>query len=214
MVKLKKEQIISSVEGSDWDFGNKILYDMCHQYPRHNKNSEIIAKVWLIGRSYAAAIERRKNTGIYKFNGDDFYLEKVAPEIMKSNIDEWLGSLEHIETISETTLGLILSVHLKVTDLFSKISGLQKRSLASKYLHFHYPNLFFIYDSRVVKAVSHLSNITGRAGRSKFKSDSDNEYRKVCEKCIKIRNYVNEEYGIYLTTRNLDNLLLKIEANA
>jgi len=29
------------------------------------------------------------------------------------------------------------------------ITGLEKRSLASKYLHFHFPKLFFIYDSRV-----------------------------------------------------------------
>jgi len=37
--------------------------------------------------------------------------------------------------------------------LFSKISGLNKRSLASKYLHFHVPELFYISDSRAYDAM-------------------------------------------------------------
>jgi len=212
MVVLRKEQIVSSVNANDWDLGNKILYDMCSQYPNHTHEPEIIAKIWLIGRSYAAAIERRKNTGNGKFNGDDFYIEKVAPEIKNSAIDEWLAGLGIIDRVSESTLEKILSVHLNVTELFSKISGLEKRSLASKYLHFHFPDLFFIYDSRAVSAVSHLSNVSGRVGRSKY--NADNEYRKFCEKCLKIRNYVKENFDIHLTPRNLDNLLLEVEANA
>ena len=62
MVELTKEKVNTAIAGNDWDLGNKILYDMCQQYPFHNKSSEVIAKVWLIGRSYAAAIERRKDT--------------------------------------------------------------------------------------------------------------------------------------------------------
>jgi hypothetical protein len=45
---------------SVWDLGNDILYEMCEKYPGHDEDNEIIAKIWLIGRSYAAAIERRK----------------------------------------------------------------------------------------------------------------------------------------------------------
>lgn len=46
---------------SYWDVGNSVLYDMCRKYPNHGKEDEIIAKVWLIGCSYSAAIERRRN---------------------------------------------------------------------------------------------------------------------------------------------------------
>ncbi|MDP6850431.1 MAG: hypothetical protein QF524_05795 [Planctomycetota bacterium] len=212
MDALRKEQVESSIESSEWDLGNKILYDMCSQYPSHNNSAEIIAKVWLIGRSYAAAIERRRNNESGEFNGDDFYIEKVAPEIIHSEIDGWLRSLEAIDGISESTLEVILSVHFNVTELFSKISGLEKRSLASKYLHFHYPELFFIYDSRAVTAVSYLSDLTGRVGQSKY--NADNEYRKFCEKCLKIRKYVKDNFKIYLTARQLDNLLLEVEAIA
>ena len=213
MVTISKEQVDAAVADNNWSLGNKILYDMCQQYPWHKANPEIVAKVWLIGRSYAAAIERRKkDTKGRKLVGDEFYFKKVAPEILKSNIDIWLRSLGGLDTVSVNSLSTILSVHLQVTELFLTISGLEKRSLASKYLHFHYPKLFFIYDIRAVTAVSHLSSITGRVGRSKYKSD--NEYRKFCEKCIKIRDHVEKLYGVSLTPRSLDNLLLVIEANA
>jgi hypothetical protein len=212
MVEITKEEINKAIAGNDWDLGNKILYDMCQQYPSHRNKSEIIAKVWLIGRSYAAAIERRKDTGNGSFDGDDFYLEKVAPEILDSDIDNWLSSLNKEDTASKDNIQNILLVHLNITELFSTISGLEKRSLASKYLHFHLPNLFFIYDSRAVTSVSHLSKITGRVGRSMYKSD--NEYRKYFEKCLNIMEHVKALHGIDLAPRSLDNLLLAIEANA
>lgn len=43
-----------------WSFGNQILYDMCLKNPSHTNENVIIGKIWLIGRSYAAAIERIK----------------------------------------------------------------------------------------------------------------------------------------------------------
>jgi hypothetical protein len=206
--RISNQQVNAAIANIDWDLGNKILYDMCKKYPWHKEKSEIIAKVWLIGRSYAAAIERRRHTKEEIFDSaDSFYVKKVAPMILKSDIDTWLYSLKDISTELEKNLGIILKVHLQVTVLFYSISGLEKRSLASKYLHFHYPGLFFIYDSSAVLALSKLSNITGRVGRSKYK-ESDNEYRKFCEKCLKIRDFIRESYCVNLTPRGLDKLLL------
>ena len=53
----------------------------------------------------------------------------------------------------ENNIGQIISVHNFLTVIFNEISGLDKRSLASKYLHFHLPNLFYIYDSRADNAI-------------------------------------------------------------
>ena len=53
-------------EETRWDFGNGILYEMCKEYPKHEKEDVIVGKIWLIGRSYAAAIERRKNKDEYR----------------------------------------------------------------------------------------------------------------------------------------------------
>lgn len=212
MAEITKQQVEAAVGATDWDLGNKVLYDLCKKHKNHKVKSEIVAKVWLIGRSYAAAIERRKENDDNAFKGDDFYLEKVAPVIMNSEIDDWLQSVKDIKQITKDNLKDILRVHFQVTELFSDISGLNKRSLASKYLHFHYPRLFFIYDSRVVAAVSKLSKITERVGKSKYE-EADNEYRKVCEKCIRIRDHVKKQYKVMLSPRQLDNLLLEIHAN-
>ena len=43
-------------------YGNKILYDMCATKPRHDDIDIIVGKIWLIGRSYSAAIERKAGT--------------------------------------------------------------------------------------------------------------------------------------------------------
>ena len=46
---------------SPWNVGNKVLYDLCRERPLHTDTQAVLAKIWLIGRAYAAAIERRKN---------------------------------------------------------------------------------------------------------------------------------------------------------
>ncbi|AJH77677.1 hypothetical protein [Heyndrickxia coagulans] len=61
---IKKEITIQDIQkciaGNGWSFGNEILYEMCRKNPDHNKADVIVGKIWLIGRSYAAAIENRK----------------------------------------------------------------------------------------------------------------------------------------------------------
>jgi hypothetical protein len=69
-----------------WSLGNQVLYELCKNDPFHKRDDEIAAKVWLIGRSYAASIERRKEVDT-DAQGDDFFYKKVIPEIQKSQID-------------------------------------------------------------------------------------------------------------------------------
>jgi hypothetical protein len=99
-------------------------------------------------------------------------------------------------------------VHGQTTRLFSEISHLEKRSLASKYLHFHVPKLFFIFDSRAVEAMREFSDILPRAGRTD--GTGDNEYRKFAGKCSALVGYCNEKFGLRLLPRRVDNLLLKV----
>ena len=41
-----------------WDFPNQMLYDLCSNYPSQEDAEQVVAKIWLIGRSYAASVER------------------------------------------------------------------------------------------------------------------------------------------------------------
>ena len=133
----KKYKDFLNCKNHKWDFGNSILYRMCNEYPNHNKEDEIIGKIWIIGRSYAAAIERRKNADEYY--GDDFYFDAVAPKMLEigKELDERLSKLNKSKGSIADEIREILSLHKFLMDAFFEMTGLEKRSLASKYLHFH-----------------------------------------------------------------------------
>ncbi len=50
------KDLIQETEKTEWDFGNEILYKMCEKNFRHDQIDEIVGKVILIGRVYAAAM--------------------------------------------------------------------------------------------------------------------------------------------------------------
>jgi len=196
-----------------WDLGNSVLYRLCQENSLHNEDQAILAKIWLIGRSYAAAIERRRPGELEKEDNDDFYIKTVVPTIRKSHIDQWISELgkKYKKTTIES-LNDILFVHAKVTNLFAEISGLQKRSLASKYLHFHLPELFFIYDQRADKRIKSLFSRLNFQKSIPTVEEHDHEYRKFFEKCLHLQSCIEKEFKTLLTPRELDNLLqLNIE---
>lgn len=188
--------------GDAWSVGNDVLYKLCKDRPKHNDHREIIAKVWLIGRAYAAAIERRKNK---KQENDHFYEDTVAPMMEDSAIDDHLVTLENETEITDQNIKTILKTHKYLTDLFNRMTEFDKRSLASKYLHFHRPELFYIYDSRAVNAIR---QIVPRLSVPQSYVDADNEYAKFFLKMNYLRNKIHENEGFLLTQRELDNILL------
>ena len=193
---------------SPWALGNDMLYELCRNHPLHTDVASVIAKVWLIGRAYAAAIERRRNKSD---QNDDFYVQKVGPTIISSGIDLWITSSRKWDAPSKESFATLLEVHNHTTQLFSEISGLEKRSLASKYLHFHVPNLFYIYDTRAVEALRELSSVVGRAGRQ-ADTPADNEYSKFAAKCLALQQHIELAFSVRLTPREIDNLLLYVHA--
>jgi hypothetical protein len=203
LVQITKGDIEKALANTVWDLGNQVLYDLCSKYPLHKTPQEILAKVWLIGRSYAAALERRKNKSSDSL-GDLFYEDKAAPEIKKSKIDDWLELLK-----SNSTPETAIETHSKLTNLFFKISKLEKRSLASKYLHFHRQNLFFIYDSRAMSAIRSVTPGNGQLP-TLVVEESDKEYASFYRRCLWPQDDLEKQYGYKLSPRELDKLLLYI----
>ncbi len=191
-----------------WVLGNKVLYDLCDKYPLHTNEEEIIMKIWLIGRSYAAAIERVNKA---KNDDKDFYYDKVSPHMMKvgSDLDEVIKSLRGSEHTTKDNLHEILSAHKFLLDQFEEITNMKKRSLASKYLHFHCPNLFYIYDSRSSAKISEYVKLD-KSDKSIIDDIKkyDYEYTIFALKAIKLQNHLHEKYGKLLTPREIDNFLL------
>ena len=198
-----KQQVQKAMNPSQWDLGNRVLYDMCKYFPNHQDQGEILAKILLIGRVYSAAIERRR---VIENLGDDFYTCTVEPCLRKSKIDKWISESRAVRLGSDEALDVMIKTHKEVTNLFSNISGLNKRSLASKYLHFHVPELFFIYDSRAAKGIASVSKLFGI--KVKRRGIGDATYEKFAEECHLLRLAILERYGIAMSPRQLDNLLL------
>ena len=206
METLPTIQEIDKWKTSPWDFGNGVLYKMCRENFYHKETDKILSKVWLIGRAYSAAIERRRNKVTIN---DNFYIDKVAPTFKDSEIDSYLSELRNHNKLTIENLPLILKAHNYLTQLTASITGLEKRSFSSKYLHFHLPNLFFIYDSRVVDSLRHFISRVPSSMDFIFESDSvDKEYAKFVCKSFVIRNSIVDNYNIDLTLRQFDNILI------
>jgi hypothetical protein len=195
-----------SKEKNIWGFGNSVLYRLCQEHPRHDKTEIVIAKIWLIGRSYAAAIERRDP----KFDGgipnDSFYVNTVAPALIRSEIDKRIDQLRQCDAVRRDTLPAILRTHGYLAGVFKNITGKNKRSLASKYLHFHLPNHFYLYDSRAARAVQAMQPI--RAFTMESAADIDREYMRFSTGVLALQEQIERQFSKRLSPRELDNLLL------
>lgn len=201
--KIKTAQLIQMTSrGAMWNLGNDILYQLCARYPGHKSPEVIAAKVWLIGRAYAAAIERRKNKDE---ENDNFYESTVVPIIQKSALDEYLEKTRKFRNITNESIPAILETHKYLTDVFTQISGIEKRSLASKYLHFHCPNLFFLYDSR---AVTSSRRLLPRLVVDIPPQNIDKEYGKFFLKLVHLRDLIYKQEDRLLSPREIDNILI------
>jgi hypothetical protein len=205
-IEIIRDDIDFALAPSIWDLGNQVLYSLCQNYPKHDRGDAIIAKVWLIGRSYAAAIERRKNA---ESTSDNFYETTVVDKIKQSKLDEWLEILPNRMTDAWVDLGPVIALHKQLMNVFSDMTGLENRALASKYLHFHRPDLFFIYDSRAREAISNVSPRLNQIKEIKA-SDSDPEYLAFCRRCQWLMDNLKARFDEDLTPRQIDKILLRI----
>lgn len=204
-MNVHKKDILGVLKDDNWVFFNNILYETCSSHFEHKRIDIVMAKVCLIGRAYSASIERRHIEEGHRINSDRFYERIVAPAVIASDIDQWLNGLSGFTEVSKQSLPYVLETHLRVMNLFRQISGMEKRSLVSKYLHFHLPELFYIYDSRAVKGMRRI--LPGFRIQNRL-DGYDKEYSKFCQKSFYLQEAIKQKFGRKLTTRQLDRLLL------
>jgi hypothetical protein len=127
----------------NWSFVDRTLYDLCAEYPGHDQPDVVLAKLMIIGRSYATGVERAVN------------LRGALPRLAKhlhqhaEEMDEIIDSLSELgEPVSGEALVFIVHAHAALVNLIHRLhpAGKSARSFASKYLHFHRP-VVPIYDS-------------------------------------------------------------------
>lgn len=204
---IPSQEKIENVQGrSIWSFANDILYEMCKENSNHQQDEITIGKILLIGRSYAAALERRKRSKDPNQYASDELYRRFAETLRETDFDLNLQGLKAFQQIDEANIMSICSVHAFLMDIFRTLTGSEKRSLASKYLHFHFPDLFFIYDSFAVAA---LKTYIPRYSKQETPiGQLDPHYYRFCIGMITFRDEIKRTYGRSLKPRQLDDLLL------
>ena len=197
---------------SGW--GNEVLYRMCAERTGHGCIDTVADKLWLIGRSYAASVDRQQIEKQPNGSVEDtqYHIERTAWLMIQNGLDDQLDKVKDIDRPTMANIDRILEVHHFLTALFNKPrreggSGHRKRSLASKYLHFHQPKAFFIFDSISSANVSREIKRLHIGLQSVQLDEADPEYASYVQRCIAYRDSYLEPVrlgGKRATPRRLD----------
>lgn len=207
-VKLPSEtEVTTAMKDHSWTLGNQVLYDMCRNHPSQSDPTAIVSKFWLIGRAYSAAVERRRTSREKPLlDGENFYDHRLVPVYKQADFDSVFAPLYDYENVSESNLKHIVEIHCTLTQTLKEVTGQWKRSLASKYLHFHFPNLFYIYDSR---AESGLGRYIPEWQKQRLPTGPyDAVYYRFSLAMTALCDEIRSNYGLDLLPRHLDTIVL------
>lgn len=204
--KLDKIHLLKFTSNPVWDHGNNILYSLVKKNFRHSKREEVLTKVLFIGRIYAAALERRKETNGWA--NTEFYTSQIWPRFQKMDLDRKIDEIKKSKLSANETVTRALLLHGYLMQHLHKLTKLQKRSFASKYLHFHLPHIFFLYDSRALAGIRRFEPPAHSFVNEILSEGMDEEYAKYFCRCTNFLRRIKDECGISFTPRGIDNLLM------
>lgn len=207
---IDQQEVLKSLKSVN-DLGNSVLYNMCKENFTHDTPEEIIAKTNIIGRVYAVALDRGKDknkteAGKRKHITDDFFPKVIVPIFMRPRIGTLFSDLDKLNN-QRDNIKTILYAHYYLMHALKKINKEEKRSFSSKYFHFHFPHLFFIYDSRANPSLNEI--VSGKIIKDHRKIKmQDDKYASFFNKSLFLQKEIFEQFGIELSPRQLDNYLL------
>jgi hypothetical protein len=187
-------------------YGMDTLYEMCQRVPDHRDLGRTMSKVWLIGRSHSASLERRRDSKGFRNPYD-----ATAVRLQKDRTFTRLLVHARRSQPSETTydarhLGAIHALVSRLAALFQGTTGMWKVSLASKYLHFHVPEVP-IYDSISSTALRMLVPKKDVPPEAVGCWELDDAYGRHLARFAAARSILSS-HGYNVTARNLDMFLL------
>ena len=114
----------------DWGLVDEVLYDLCRRYPGHTNRGVVTAKLALVGRVYAAGLERR----VTPPPGQQA-ITVVARYVFEhgSEVDRIIEGLDQVrEPLDTVSMRLIVELHGSLTELLRKgtTDGKAPRSFA------------------------------------------------------------------------------------
>ena len=192
-----------------WRVYNEVLYEMCTARPGHGSLGDVVAKVGIVARAYAAGLERHGDPeGPGAIVGVATLLHQHSVEV-----DALIAEIRRVAGIGDKFNAEIGSAVVALHGRFEAIvrdatnNGHSVRSWSSKYLHFHAPGVP-LYDSRargVVKARYDLRRV--RNQHFPCPDEGDYEYSKFVNAFLSLWVEASE-LGLPVTMRRLDQFLL------
>lgn len=201
-VKTRFREVIKLYE-RDSSLTYETLQSLCEAHPSHEAMREVKAKILIIGRTFAAQIERKVASD--KSQGSS--AGTVASHFVKhgKKIDKWITEIPTGDRLSEEGLSVVLRNHARLVKLLSNIT-IKKQdvpSFASKYLHFHRP-IVPIYDSEARRALRRLVPLKRDRARPKLDKDP---YRIFVMRLRELNRQAIEDHE-QPTIRELDQYLM------
>jgi len=188
---LTREFIEDALTGTTPDPRTRALYELCFMHRHHFQDDIVADKLRMIVRVCADQGLRVKN----------FSSELVAHLLGRSGIDRWFAGLATAEHLDPA---LVFELHKRVMDVFGDLPEVQARSLASKYLHYHFPELIYVYDAGLETAAFDLGQ--GECGYL-ARSEHDPVYGSFFACCRKLTDKLSALAGHRLSPRELDLVL-------
>jgi hypothetical protein len=198
----------AGVFAADWALVDDVLYGLCRQYPTHTVRGQVVAKVAVIGRAYAASVERcispPPGTQALMLAADHLYEHGAEVD----DIVETISLAD--EPLTEEGIALIVEQHGRLVKLIAALPECSRRprSFASKYLHFHHP-VVPIFDSYAVEHLSKLVHWDKDIVPFDKPKGADPEYWDFCVRLFRLYRKCRQA-GLEVTTKQLDTFLWEI----
>jgi len=140
-----------------WRETDSTLYELCHRYPGHRDPSELYAKIFIIGRTYATGIERKIASKGTQAGAMCRLIQHML--VHTTELDAIFTPLTCLtETLAPDTLRTIIDYHGRFVRLLQPLTrnAHSTRSFCSKYMHFHCPAVPIV-DSYVTASLRHMA---------------------------------------------------------
>ena len=194
-----------------FDVSNQMLYNAVKSNPSNLDAPQIIGKLMLIGRTYSAAVERRRTSNAVQDNrqGLEVIIE-AACAIANSNVESQMALVGKTERLSRERITDAVELHSAVCAALRKANQRSNSSLASKYLHFHRPAFFPIVDSYVREGWWWIMDSLGEKNEGWSVFGQVERYGNWCERVLSLQQKLERHLRKPVSLRQIDNYMLSI----
>jgi len=196
-----------STYATHWTRYNEVLYSLAAEHPGHTNLPDVVAKVGIISRSYAAGAERHAANGFVGL-AEHLHANAILVDQIVAGLQTTAGAPEVYDSVSALAS---VTEHGRLCKLLAGATrgGNWLPSFASKYLHFHAPGVP-IFDSRAAWRIRQpdFYPFRGRSVR-RFTPPRvfDGRYYKFCNQFLAMWDDAVAA-GLAVSVRSLDQYLL------